>query len=224
MLSFAVKWAGSGTIECYALPDFPGYKRNPTDDTALTKKLWEVYNKADYIVAHNAVAFDDRKSNTFFLRNIGEPPPPTKIGDTMLTLRKHFMLNDNSLAGACKSLGCPWEKIDTGGIDLWLDCMDGDEAAWRKMIRYNKHDVRMLEWLYYKIRPWMRTHPNVSLGTGKEDLACPVCGKQDTIGPRGYRALKSYRARLYHCYKNRGGCGAWPTGKREKIQGEILSA
>lgn len=217
MLSFAYKWAGETSITCKTLKDF----RN--GEKGLIKALWDVFDSADLIVAHNAKEFDIRKANTRFLAFDLGPPSPAKVVDTLLSARKHFRFNSNSLESLAQTLGVG-KKVKTPGIGLWLGCMGGDEDCWKLMRTYNTRDVDLLEKVYYKLRPWMTTHPNITLGTGRENLACPNCGKQDPIGPRGWRSCKSWQARLYHCYRNKGGCGAWPTGKRQKIVGEILSA
>ena len=71
------------------------------------------------------------------------------------------------------------------------------------MLRYNKHDVRLLDDLYRLIAPWIR-QPNAALFTDGKHCVNPACKSTD-LEKRGlYRALTRTYQRLV-CRK----CGKW---------------
>lgn len=218
LMSFSWRWADEKKTNCLALPDFPLFKRNPFDDSRLVKELWKIFDEADLIVAHNLVGFDAPKANSRFILNGLKPPAPYKMVDTLLIARKHFKFNDNKLSSLCTSFGFGG-KMDTGGFKLWLKCMQGDMTSWARMKKYNVQDVVLLEKLYNHLRPWYPEHPNISLASGDTN-ACPACGS-NRVEQRGWRFLKSYKAKRYVCLNPK--CGRWSTGSRVKLGHEVLA-
>ena len=91
-------------------------------------------------------------------------------------------------------------KLEHKGMELWRKCMDGDEASWRTMERYNRRDVRLTGQLYKELRPWIKGHPNLSNG----EIACTACGSEN-VQARGYARTKTMAYRRYQCNE----CGAW---------------
>ena len=81
-------------------------------------------------------------------------------------------------------------KLPHTGFDLWRGCMSGDLKSWAIMKRYNAQDVRLLERVYLKLRPW-GVHPNVNL-VNQRPNACPKCGSTH-IQSRGYRYTRPLR-------------------------------
>ena len=218
--SFAYKWVGEEETTCVTLPDFKtAYKRDPFDDSRLLKELYKVLDEADLIVGHNVKKFDLRKINARLLKHFHTPPSPYDVYDTLTEARKVGMFPSNSLGDLAKFLDCPiGGKVEHEGFGLWLKCMAGDKDAWERMREYNSQDVDINEWVYERLRPWSKTHPNVTLDSGEPNL-CPRCGSK--THRRGWRNCKTYKARLYHCLNPE--CGAWPTGSREKILVPVLS-
>jgi hypothetical protein len=218
LLSFAAKWHHEKTTHVYALPDFPAFKKDPESDKALCKPLWDLINEADAICAHNGERFDLPKINARLFIHGMPPPSPVKVIDTLKIARRNFGFTSNKLDDLCKLLGIG-KKMKTGGFQLWLDCLKGDEKAWQTMRSYNKHDVVILEELYEKLKGWDNGHPNVNLSAPK-DHQCPSCGSTN-VQRRGYEMLKSFKAQRYQC--RNAGCGRWSRGKREKIPTLLLN-
>lgn len=212
MLSFAYKWLGDKSTKAYSLPDFPLYKKDPENDKELVRKLWELVNEADIIVAHNGNDFDIKKMNSRFIFHGFTPPKPYKAIDTKLAVKKVSGEMSNSLNDLSKNWGFG-EKSDTGGFATWKGCMSGDKKAWATMVKYNKHDVDLLEKVYLKIRPWITNHPNVSFF---DELlnCCPSC-KSEKMQRRGFGYTKTSKYRRYQCQS----CGSWSQGKPERIDG-----
>jgi hypothetical protein len=87
--------------------------------------------------------------------------------------------------------------------------MKGDKKALDKMVRYNKQDVRLLERVYKKLRPYMRTHPNENLFRFVK--VCPVCGSRK-FKKQGYKYNRTSVRQQYQCQN--GTCRAWFSGER----------
>ncbi len=209
MISFAYKWLGEKTTYVMSLPDFKEYKKDKTNDEPLVKELWKLFDQAEVIIAHNGDAFDIKKSNGRFIKYRLEPPSPYKTVDTLKVARKYFKLDSNKLddLGDYLKIG---RKLRTGGFNLWLDCIKGDMKAWKYMTDYNKQDVVLLEKVYYKLRAWNQSSPNMNLILGGF-TNCPTCGSQYTQ-KNGTRMTRVGLYQRWHC----GNCGAWFGGEKIK--------
>lgn len=201
IMCFAWKWLGEREIHAFAAPMAKSYKKNPDDNRELIVKLHEIVSQADVIIGHNIDDFDDKMSNTGFIKHGLKPPPPHRTVDTLKFARHKFRFNSNRLGDLGKFLGLG-DKVRTGGFELWKECLAGNEKAWAKMVRYNKGDVRLLEKIYLKERPWMTNHPNMLV---PHDFGCPVCLSKEYEG-RG-------RAKFGLTYKHRFKCLAPDCGK-----------
>lgn len=225
LLSFAYKWLGEDETHVVALPDFrKAYAANPEDDTELVKALHAVLSEADITVAHNGDKFDKKKANARFLKAGLPPTRPSTSVDTLKVARKHFSLSSNRLDALGEYLGVG-RKEETGGYSLWQAVMKGDKAAWRRMKRYNKQDVALLEQVYLKLRPWIDTHPNVAFvddkfGFNDADIfySCPACGSEN-VHREGARRTRTMLHRRVRCVD----CGSWFTGVSKKVKPEELA-
>jgi len=204
MLSFAYKWLDGSKIYTRALPDYPTYKKDKQDDSALAKELWRVFDEADVLVAHNGDRFDVRKGNARFVVHGLQPPRPYRTVDTLKLARKHFKFDSNKLDDLGRYLGCG-RKIANTGKKLWLACMEGDEKAWATMRRYNRHDVELLERVYLRLRGWATTHPDLSIYTRSQ--SCPTC-QGVRITQQGVKLTKTGHRQQYKCLD----CGSWHSG------------
>jgi hypothetical protein len=189
---------GEGVIG-YKIPDFKGYTKDLRDDKKLLQKLWPLLDEADIVVAHNAVRFDIPKINTRFLHHGITPPSPYKMVDTLKVAKRYFGFTSNRLDYISKFLGFDG-KVETGGMGLWLDCLDNKKEAWDKMLDYNKNDVVILRGVYHKLLPYIQNHPNVTHGL----LECNVCGGSD-IQCRGFAYTQAGKYQKYVCKS----CGKW---------------
>lgn len=216
MLCFAYKWLGEKQTHVVALPDFKLYKKDPQNDIEVIKKLYELFNEADVIVAHNGNSFDQKKSNARFIYHGLTPPSPYRQIDTRNIARQNFKFNSNKLddLGEYLNLG---RKVQTGGFDLWLGCMSGNMPAWNRMRKYNKQDVLLLEEVYLKLRPWMSGHPAMNLMSGNLD-SCPKCGSPKLV-KNGFYYTKVSKIQVYRC----AGCGGHPRSRIAKKSGTKVS-
>lgn len=212
LLSFGYKYLDDPSVTVKALPDYKGYSKNREDDSRLVHDLWAVLDTADIIIAHNGDAFDLKKSNARFVAHGLVPPSPYKTVDTLKLARKYFKFESNSLneLGQHLELG---RKIQHPGFDLWRGCMKGDLEAWNKMKEYNAQDVALLEKVYYKLRPWAASHPNLNLYNTPPEAklhaeVCPTCGS-GSVQRRGFSFAKTQIRQRWHCTS----CGSWHSGE-----------
>ena len=175
ILCVSWKELGSDKVHNISLRDFSGYKHNKKSDKALCNEVHKLLSEYDIIVAHNGDAFDIKKLNARFAYHGLTPPAPYKTVDTLKIARQSFNTGNNKLKylGGYFKLGA---KLDPGGFELWKGCMVGDNKSWNKMISYCNQDVRVLESLYLKIRPWVKNHPYI----GEDRGSCPVCGSKNS--------------------------------------------
>lgn len=202
MWSFSGKWLGEKKIFHFKLPDFRLYKKEKHNDRELVKKLWEFFDEADIIIAHNGNAFDLKKARTAFLDHRLPPPQPYKQIDTKLIAKRYFNFESNSLKDLAEFLGID-KKMETGGFELWRGCENGNKKAWKTMEMYNNQDVKVLEQLYLTMLPYMDNHPNIGLLRGDLE-ACPNCGSFK-IQKRGFFYTRASKSQRIQCMD----CGAW---------------
>lgn len=208
ILCFAYKWEGERKTHVVAQCDFKGYKPGVNDDTNVVRALWELFNESDARVAHNAKKFDEKKSFARFIQRGLEPPAPAVVIDTYLDARRQFGFTSNRLNDLGKYFGVG-EKEETGGFETWKGCLAGDMKAWRKMKKYNKQDVVLLEKIYHKLRPWVKNPPKLRILDGRP-TACDACGEgplhqhtKKTLAGQGWRWQ-------YKCFN----CGHYQIGTK----------
>jgi len=173
MITWAAKWLFEEEVLSEKLTPEEILKE---DDLRITKKIWKLVNEADIIIAHNANKFDVKRLNTRFLMNGIEPPMPYRVIDTLDHARRQFAFSSNKMDALGERLGIG-RKIKTE-FELWANCMGGDKKAIAEMETYNIQDVIVLEELYLKLRPWIKSHPNIGLYIDEDVDACPNCGSQ----------------------------------------------
>lgn len=209
MLAWSAKWQGGKQVtKCLA--DYPGYDPTSEDDKALVTELWELLDKADIVIGHNGDRFDIKKTNARCIIHGLNPPEPYKTVDTLKVAKRHFAFHSNRLNELGKVLGVG-QKVSTGGFELWDACMRGDLKAWNRMKKYNAQDVRLLEAVYERLKPWIGSHPNIALMSGLES-GCPNCGGTDLVH-RGFAYTRTGKSRRYRCKV----CGAYSSGKHVKM-------
>lgn len=196
ILCFAWKWLGDKKTNIVSLNEYG------EDEAKLVGVLWELFNQAEVIIAHNGDHFDIKKSNAKFIEHGLTPPSTYKTIDTLKIARQKFKFTSNRLDSLGEHLGLG-RKIQTGGFELWDKCMQGDQKAWRKMESYCKQDVRLLEKVYLKLRPWCTNHPNMNIYNGTTH-ACPNCGSSK-VQKRGYAYTRVNKYQRWQCLN----CGSW---------------
>ena len=163
----------------------------------MLKEIFNLMSEADAIVHYNGDKFDIPTLNKeFLLHGLGVPTPSHHI-DLLKTARNRFRFASNKLDYIAQELGLG-AKVKHMGMDLWKDCMDGDDKAWKLMEKYNKQDVVLLEKVYEKLLPWIKAHPNHSLFSNTEQPVCPNCGSEN-IKKNGTEATLTMKYQRYRC-------------------------
>jgi DNA polymerase elongation subunit (family B) len=192
-ICWVAKWIGKRGTEFRSI-HHDGQKQ-------MIGRAWEVLNEADVVVHYNGRRFDIPHLNREFLRLELTPPSPYKQIDLLQTAKREFKFASNKLAYVSKQLGLEG-KVQHEGYGLWLKCMAGDEAAWKTMKKYNVRDVILLEELYLRLRPWVRSHPSVAAHAGRD--VCPACGSEH-LQSRGYAFTQVSKYQRLQCVD----CGKW---------------
>ena len=199
-LCWAAKWYGTKEM-MYSSVHGDGRK-------IMLEKVYKLIEEADAVVHYNGTRFDMPTLNQEFV-SMGFPPPCAPIHiDLLLTARKRFRLPSNKLNYVAQFLGLG-EKVKHKGMELWRECMKGEDKAWRVMERYNKGDVLLLEKVYEVLRPWVPNHPNHALFSSTDVHVCPNCGGTH-LQKRGKHHTKTLTYQRYQCQS----CGAW---SRERL-------
>lgn len=173
IMSFAIKDLHSNKVICWALPDFKLYKKDKRNDIEVVKKLWDIFNEYDVLIAHNGQAFDMKKVMARFIFHKMKPPKPCQQVDTKLVAKRYFKFDSNKLEDLADYLGIGRKLATEKG--LWEKCRKGDIKAWSYMKKYNIQDVVLLEKVYLAMLPFIQNHPNMALMMGQR-VACPNCG------------------------------------------------
>ena len=172
----------------------------------MLHSIHSLLDKADVVVHYNGKSFDIPTLNKEFLQFGMRPPAPYKQVDLYRVNKGVFRFLSKKLDYIVDQLGIG-RKIRHEGHELWVKCMEGEEKAWRKMERYNKRDVTLLEDLYEKLRPWIPNHPNVA---AYEDInGCPACGSAN-IKRSGFAITNIMKYQRYAC----NDCGKWFRGNK----------
>ncbi|MGJ7024901.1 ribonuclease H-like domain-containing protein [Petrimonas sulfuriphila] len=170
-LSWSAKWLGNSNIMSDVLmPDEAVFEK----DGRIVKSLWNLFDQADIVIAHNAERFDVPKMNTRYILNGLIPPTPYRVIDTLKVARKEFEFSSNRLDDLAGYFGIDHKNATS--FELWDKCVRGDQEALDYMEEYNIKDVDILEQIYIKLRPWIKGHPNLSLYLEHEEETCPYCG------------------------------------------------
>lgn len=200
ILSWSAKWLGKKELM---------YMDVRSGRVAMLKGIHSLLMEADAVIHYNGNKHDIPWLNKEFALDDLIPPSPFHNIDLLKVVKKNFKFPSNKLVYIAEQFGIG-TKIQHKGMPLWIGCMNGDEESWATMERYNKQDVRLLERLYKKLRPWIGGHPNVGLYRSTGGPVCTNCGSSD-LAPEGNAYLKSGIYKRFRCRK----CDKWQRGKEK---------
>ena len=204
ILNFGYKWLGDERTHVLTVDQFPGWfsVKGSINDKPILEAALKIMEKADLLVAHYGDKFDRR----FFQGRCAIhgllPPPPTKQRDTWAIARRAFNFSSNRLGNLAEVLGLGEKKHQKTRDEWpgwWFRAMSGDVTAIHKMSEYCKQDVRTLEQIYLRIRPYDTIHPRVIV----DRQLCGTCG--GAIQYRGFSFVGVYKYRRFQCQE----CGKW---------------
>lgn len=200
------KWVGVPGVRTYSIS-----AQDPANDMLVVEAVYEELNEADAVVAHNGDAFDLPWVRARGIYHGFQPFAPLVQIDTKKEAKKNFKFNSNRLVYLAEYLKVG-KKIKTE-FELWKECAAGSEKALKKMIRYNKRDVVLLEKVYKKLRPYLPARLNYQLFTHRD--SCPACGSEH-VNRHGYSFTQQRKYARYKCQAP--GCGhPWRSRVSEKV-------
>lgn len=124
------------------------FNKDPLDDTEILATIWHELDKAEVVVAHNAV-FDRGWLLGRFLEKGWKMPSKFFLFCTYQNLRPFNMVSKKLDELSKTLIGNRKVAVD---YELWYRCSEGDKYAFEKMEEYNLGDI--YETLF---KVWLRT-------------------------------------------------------------------
>lgn len=204
MLTWSAKWLYSAEVLSDKITKDEVLR---VDDSRIVKSLWDLMDKADIVVAHYGDRFDIPMLNTRAILN-GLPPYNTiRSIDTKKVASGVFKFPSNKLDAIASYFGLEG-KIQTE-FQLWIDCLKGKSEAIQEMETYNIQDVFVLEEVYMKLRPYIKSHPNIAVYMDTNTQVCSTCGSTHLTKSGKFQYTNTGKFPLYRCE-----CGALSRGRR----------
>ena len=240
MLCWSAKCLGSDELIADSVTRVEALRR---DDSRISHSIWKILNEVDVVIGHNLSRFDLRKIMARFIEHGLPKPSPYRTIDTLIQSRKSFAFSAHNL-DYLNSIFSLRMKKETD-YQLWKDCEGwkvktqffGDdiypfepipkeiqEEALEYMLHYCKSDVKALEDLYIRLRPYITSFPNLGLYIDDEEPMCPYCMSRDLM-EEGFYTTQVSKFQSYRCLR----CGALSRGRKslltkEKRDSLIVSA
>jgi len=192
-MCYSAKWLGDKQIYFDSV--------HQSETKSMLEGIHGLLEDADAVCHYNGTKFDMPTLNKEFLIHKMSPPPPMKQIDLLRVVKSQFRFPSNKLDYVAQRLKLG-KKKDHEGHTLWIKCMANDKKAWETMKDYNIQDVLLLEKLYNRLLPWIKTPLNQALF--KDRMACPTCGG-NTLVCSGRRVTTVGTYQRYRC----NSCGSW---------------
>lgn len=160
-------------------------------------KFKQIVEGADLCIGHNADNFDIKHINAQSVYyGISKIDWPTSL-DTLKKIRAQFKFASNrldylgkTLVGAGKS---PMSHSD------WVAIKEKNcQKSLKKMVKYCKNDVQVLEDVYKQTEPYFKPNINISIFKNDNKDGCPRCGSLN-IAANGTRVNTFRRMYRYRC-------------------------
>ena len=194
----AWKWYNQEDVEFAAEWRVGGYSE-------FMRAVWDVFDRADLIIGHNADRFDARHLMGGWAEMGLPAPSPYKVVDTLKIARGTFAYESNTLDALNKRLGID-SKTDRYDVKIARAAVSGDREAQAVLESYNRGDIIASEALFDRLRPYAKGIPHLGMWTDDE-MACPSCGHTMTATGKTVHANVQKYEHL-HCPN----CGAHARG------------
>lgn len=186
-------------------------KATPYNDKKALKEFIPHWEEANYIVFHYGNKFDKPFLAARLMVNGLPPLADVATIDTYLLAKKHFgkTLNSNKLDHLGDILGVG--RKNHTDASLWVRCAQGDKEAIQEMADYNAQDVDLLEAVFVKMLPYIRTAFNINLFLDQPEKVCNSCGHSD-LQQKGFYMTGSSLKHRFQCKS----CKAWNLQRPKK--------
>ena len=211
ILCAAWKWIDEGYVASTSVLNDPErFKDNYADDYHVVKTMYDLIMQADALIAHNGDGFDWKIFTSRCIFHDLPPPKKPILIDTLKAARKEFKFSSNALGYLARFLNVE----DKGQAPDWDAIAFGDAEAIKYAERYCRQDIKTLEGIYKKLRPYMTGHANLNaVLEGVHHHTCPKCGHWDQV-KRGFKYTMAGKYQAYACSPATGGCGGWSKHKK----------
>lgn len=205
-----------GRVEVVSVLDDPKrFKKDHRDDYHVVKTMHGVLKDADIVIGHNSSKFDWPKLNYKFAKHGLEAIDEPVHIDTLKAARKYYRSTSNSLFYLAQEFGVEMKDDLPKGVMHKAD--DGCEKSLKRLVKYNKQDIRAGASLYFKMMPYIKNHPDIRriMGTvnspkkGLETSKCSTCGSSK-VQKNGYLVTKIGKYQRYRCLN----CGSSKKGEK----------
>jgi len=207
MVCVAWKWLGDSHISSTSVLNDPErFARDYADDYHVIATIHKLMDSADIVVAHNGDAFDWKIFTSRCIKHNLVPPKKPVMIDTLKVARREFKFSSNQLRYLAKFL----DVSDKDNAPEWDLVAHGDREAIQYCEKYCRQDIRTLEGVYLKLRPYITNHPNCSVMlSGVHHETCPKCGSGN-FKRNGYKYSQGGKYQAYQC----GECYGFFQGKK----------
>lgn len=212
LLAFGYKWAHEPRAEVTAMSDFPGWKRDTTDDRHVVIKAYDVITQADLVVGHYSQRFDWKFLQTRLLAHSFPALPQIPHVDTWRIAKDRLALHSNRLASLTQLLGLP-SKTEILWDD-WVRAISGNADSMERIREHCRVDVEVLEQAYLRLRPWIVNHPNLAALLGDNRATCPACTSNRTM-KNGTRVTLKKLYQRWQCKTCGNGWSELPRKEKE---------
>lgn len=196
------KWYGEAKTHCIKIYDYPNWRRDMTDARPMLRDFYKVWLQADMVVGFNSKMFDVKWLNGKAWHYKAPLLPPVPHVDLYFAAKTVLGLSRKSLANIANVGRFKERKFSDFDNVEWLRASVGHLPSLRNIIKHGIADIAVTEEAYDRLKPYIRTHPNVaSPGTA----ACRVCTGTHLQRRGSYLSATKVAKARYYCKD----CGAW---------------
>lgn len=208
------KELGSNKVKSVSvLDDAKRFKKDHRDDYYVVKTLRDILDDVDVLIHQNGDRFDLKVFNTRLIKHNLPPLPKLLTVDTLKEVKKIAKFTSNRLDFLGDQLLGSGKTPTSPG--LWMKASSGDPKAVKEMITYCKGDVNVLEGLYNRLLPYMKSHPHIGAMKGEDkNHSCPKCGSTNLIKNQTKYTAAGLPREQYQCKD----CHSYSTAPKEKIK------
>lgn len=153
IICWSASWVGSNYVHSGVVSPKDALKWT---DKNILGDLCRLMDCADIIAGHNIDRFDLPRINTRFMLNGISKPEDYQTRDTLRIARSKFAFESNKLDYISQRLGFR-AKDDMSGEDWRAIAERGDEKTLKKMVKYNRGDVRNGKAVFESMVKWTGT-------------------------------------------------------------------
>lgn len=214
LLAYAAKWYDEKRV----IYEDNRHSKDVHNDKRLVANLAKLLNEADIVVTQNGEQFDLKKINARAVI-LGLPPiKPVASTDILKEGRKVFNFTSHKLEYVADKVNKKYKKLKHNkfpGFELWAEVLKGNQAAWKEMEIYTKHDVLSTEEIYTIIKGWIATQ---ALSSFEHDALMRCRCGSEKLEKRGYAYTPAGKYQIYHCLRK--SCGKWSRGPANLLSAE----